>query len=107
MNHQPITRSQIANNPGLLVPPLGTVQAGTHIVNVPPPPLAMLSISNRNYVAWDGRSPLLALVAPVVWAPIPVSALKVIPTFTKDGSRRPFEHLQDVANVCLVHGVSD
>lgn len=110
MSHQPITRSQTTNNPSLLVLPLGIVQAETHIVNVllpPPLPLAILPISNINYVAWDARSPLVVPIAPTVWAPIPVSALKAILKFIEDGSRTPFENLQDVVDMCLVHRVTN
>lgn len=109
MSYQPVTRSQTAGDPSLLVPPLGTVQVANQLVIIPflPPfPLTMLSATNRNYVAWDIESPLVAPVAPVVWGAIPVSAMKAIPKFTGDSSRMPVEHLQDVADVCLVQGIT-
>lgn len=66
----------------------------------------MLLIANRNYVAWDTRSPLIAPIAPI-WVPIPTSALNFVPKFTWEGLKTPSEHLQYVADVCLVQGVTD
>lgn len=109
MSHQPVTRSQTASNLGLLVPPFRTVQAANQLVTVPfPPPFpfTMLPAANRNYVAWDAGSPLVAPTAPAVWGAIPVSALKALPKFTRDNTKTPAEHLQDVADVCLVHGIT-
>lgn len=94
---------------GLLVSPLGIVQVATQIVNVPNPPpfmLAMLPSTNKNCVEWDARSPLIVSVAPTILATILVFALKAIPKFTKDGSKTPTRHLQDVADICLVHRIT-
>lgn len=91
------------------MPPLGTLQAANQLVTVPFPPLfplTMLPATNKNYVAWDAGSPLVALVAPAVWGTIPVSALKALPKFTGDNTKTLAEHLQDVADVCLVHGIT-
>lgn len=109
MSHRPVTRSQITKNPSLLVSPLGIVQVANQLVTVPLPPpvsLTMLLGANRNYVPWDARSPLVALVAPILWDAISISALKAIPKFIRDGSRTPAKHLQDVVDVCLEHGIT-
>ena len=36
---------------------------------------------------------------------IPIAALKSIPEFTGETSISPLEHIQDVANVCNIHGI--
>ena len=38
---------------------------------------------------------------------IPVSTLKSIPDFTGETSISPLEHIQEVANVCNIHGITE
>lgn len=55
-------------------------------------------------MTWNSGSPL---IPPVVWGPIPTSTQKEVPKFTREDSNTLGENLQDVANVCIVHNVTE
>lgn len=100
-------------NPSFLIPPLVNVHQPTASSSQNPPifpaavPLIMAQIPPRNFVTWNNECPLIPLVPPVVWGPIPSTALKVIPKFTGECPKTLGEHLQDVANVFMVHGIME
>ena len=55
------------------------------------------------FATFNGGSPLLLTQR----HDIPVSALKSIPDFTGETSISPLEHIQEVANVCNIHGITE
>jgi hypothetical protein len=55
------------------------------------------------FATFNGGSPLLFSQI----HDIPVSALKTIPNFTGETSIPPLEHIQDVANVYNIHGITE
>ena len=55
----------------------------------------------HGFATFNGGSPLLLAQR----HDIPVAALKSIPEFTGETSISPLEHIQEVANVCNIHGI--
>jgi hypothetical protein len=55
------------------------------------------------FATFNGGSPLLLAQR----HDIPTSALKSLPNFMGETSVSPLEHIQEVANVCNIHGVTD
>ena len=55
------------------------------------------------FSTYNGGSPLLLAQR----HDIPVSTLKSIPEFTSETSISPLEHIQEVANVFNIHGISE
>ena len=55
------------------------------------------------FAPFNGGSPLL--LGPLT--PIPASALKSLPFFTGETDISPLEHIQEVSNVCSIHGVTE
>lgn len=112
MSYKPITRSQTTLNPSFLFPPLVSVyQSATSSSQSLPSASAVTPIAimaqnlPKNFVTWDNGSPLISLVLPTTWAQIPFVVLKVVPKFTKECSKTAREHLQDIANICIVHSI--
>lgn len=66
----------------------------------------MAQVPPQNFMTWDNGSPLIPPVPPVVWGAILIAALKVVPKFTGECHKTPGEHLQDVATICVVHGIT-
>ena len=54
------------------------------------------------FAPFNGGSPLLLAQRD----PIPTSALKSLPFFTGETHISPLEHIQEVSNVCSIHGVT-
>lgn len=111
MSHRPITKSQTALNPNLILPPLVNVHSAATSSSQSLPifpavaPTVMAQVPPRNFVTWNNESPLSPPTQPVVWGPIPSVVLKAIPKFTGECHKTPREHLQDIANVCTIHGI--
>lgn len=59
----------------------------------------------RNFVAWNSGSSLIPSTPPTMWDPILANALKALTKFSGEDCRTLVEHLQDVADVCMVHHV--
>lgn len=55
------------------------------------------------FATFNGGSPLLLAQR----HDMPVSTLKSLPDFTGETSVSPLEHIQEVANVCNIHGVTE
>lgn len=66
----------------------------------------MAHVPPKNFVTWNNRSPLIPPTPLVVWGPILVIALNVVPKFTGECHKTPKENLQDIASVCTVHGIT-
>lgn len=108
MGYIPVTRSQIAMNPSLLVPPLVKIQARSSregiLAQIQAP--MQMEIPPCNFVIWNSGRPLIPLVSPTQWDLILASSLKDFPKFIGEYSKIPIEHLQDVANVFTIHNVT-
>lgn len=113
MCHRPVTRSQIALNPTLLLPPLvnvhSTASSSSQSLNVFPAVTltAMAHVSLRNHVTWNNGGPLIPPTPPVVWEPILATAMKIVPKFIGECHMTPREHLKDIASVCIIHGITE
>lgn len=57
---------------------------------------------NQVFVTFNGGS-LLILTQ---WSVIPVAVLKSIPYFIGETTTMPIEHIQDIANICSVHNIT-
>ena len=55
------------------------------------------------FATFNGGSPLLLAQR----HDIPIAALKSIPKFIGETSIFPLEHIQEVANVCNIHGITE
>lgn len=112
MSHRPITRSQTTSNPNLILPPLVNIHSAATSSSQKPPIfptvvlIIMAKITPRNFVTWNNGIPLIPLIPHVVWGPIPSFGLKIIPKFIRECYKTLEEHLQDIANVCIIHGIT-
>ena len=55
------------------------------------------------FSTFNGGSPLLLAQR----HDIPIAVLKSIPEFTGETSISPLEHIQEVSNVCNIHGITE